>query len=168
MQQKWIGCASSNFRKGRHGYEPRVIVIHIVVGSLESAGMTFNDRCSAVSAHYGVGKTGEIHQFVEESDTTLHAGTVVRPTWRLLGPRVNPNYYTIGIEHEGTYVSADVPTALFDMSVLTCAWLCNQYGLDPHVAIVGHRDYNSTQCPGDVFYARLPELRDRVAEVMPG
>jgi len=80
----------------------------------------------------------------------------------------NKNSHTIGIEHEGTYVSADVPTALFDMSVLTCAWLCNQYGLDPHVAIVGHRDYNSTQCPGDVFYARLPELRDRVAEVMLG
>jgi N-acetylmuramoyl-L-alanine amidase len=80
----------------------------------------------------------------------------------------NNNSHTIGIEHEGTYVSADVPTALFDMSVLTCAWLCNQYGLDPHVAIVGHRDYNSTRCPGDVFYARLPELRDRVAEVMLG
>lgn len=39
---------------------------------------------------------------------------------------------------------------------------------DPHVAIVGHRDYNTTQCPGDVFYARLPELRDRVAAVLLG
>jgi len=40
------------------------------------------------------------------------------------------------------------------------------YGLDPHAAIVGHRDYNATQCPGNVFYARLPELRDRVAAVL--
>jgi hypothetical protein len=78
----------------------------------------------------------------------------------------NHNSHTIGIEHEGIYVTANVPTALFDTSVLTCAWLCNTYGLDPHVAIVGHRDYNTTQCPGDVFYARLPELRNRVAAAM--
>lgn len=80
----------------------------------------------------------------------------------------NNNSHTIGIEHEGIYVSQDVPVALFDMSVLTCAWLCTKYNLDPHVAIVGHRDYNTTQCPGDVFYARLPELRDRVAAVLFG
>ncbi|WP_328995378.1 peptidoglycan recognition protein family protein [Kribbella sp. NBC_01245] len=78
----------------------------------------------------------------------------------------NHNSHTIGIEHEGIYVTANVTTALFEKSVLTCAWLCQQYGLDPHNAIVGHRDYNSTQCPGDVFYARLPELRDRVATAL--
>lgn len=80
----------------------------------------------------------------------------------------NHNSHTIGIEHEGIYVSQDVTVALFDMSVLTCAWLCTKYNLDPHAAIVGHRDYNTTQCPGDVFYARLPELRDRVAAVLFG
>jgi N-acetylmuramoyl-L-alanine amidase len=80
----------------------------------------------------------------------------------------NNNSHTIGIEHEGIYVSEDVPVALFDMSALTCAWLCTKYGLDPQVAIVGHRDYNTTQCPGDVFYARLPELRDRVSEIVLG
>ncbi len=47
---------------------------------------------------------------------------------------------------------------------MTCSWLCEAYGLDPHAAIVGHRDYNPTQCPGDVVYARLPELRNRVAD----
>jgi hypothetical protein len=80
----------------------------------------------------------------------------------------NNNSHTIGIEHEGIYVSQDVTVALFDMSVLTCAWLCTKYNLDPHASIVGHRDYNTTQCPGDVFYARLPELRDRVAAVLFG
>lgn len=34
----------------------------------------------------------------------------------------------------------------------------------PQVAIVGHRDFVSTTvCPGDVLYARLPELRHVVA-----
>jgi hypothetical protein len=76
------------------------------------------------------------------------------------------NSHTLGIEHEGIYVSEDVTPELFEASVQTCAWLCGVYGLDPYAALVGHRDYNDTQCPGDVFYARLPELRDRVAEAM--
>ena len=156
MQQKWIGCASSNFRKGRHGYEPRVIVIHIVVGSLESAGMTFNDPCSAVSAHYGVGKTGEIHQFVEESDTTLHAGTVVRPTWRLLGPRVNPNYYTIGIEHEGLPQDR-WPEAQYRASSTLVREIANRWHIPlDRDHVIMHREIRASKsCPGSVDMDRL-------------
>jgi hypothetical protein len=76
------------------------------------------------------------------------------------------NDHTLGIEHEGIYVEEDVTAALFEASVQTCAWLCGVYGLDPYAALVGHRDYVSTECPGEVFYGRLPELRDRVAEAM--
>jgi hypothetical protein len=79
------------------------------------------------------------------------------------------NDHTIGIENEGLYVSAPVPAALFGSLVATCAWLCDVYGLDPFSAIVGHRDYvTSTVCPGDVLYARLPELRQRVAAALGG
>jgi hypothetical protein len=101
-RKEWIGCAAGNFRKGRPtGFAPEAIVIHIIDGSLQSAGVHFNDPASIVSAHYAVGKDGSIHQFVEESDTAFHAGVVVNPSWQLLKPRVNPNFYTIGIEHEG-------------------------------------------------------------------
>ncbi len=74
------------------------------------------------------------------------------------------NDHTIGIENEGIYVTASVPSALFSSLVVTCAWLCDVYGLNPYQAIVGHRDYVSTTvCPGDVLYGRLPELRQKVA-----
>jgi len=79
------------------------------------------------------------------------------------------NDHTIGIENEGLYTSEDTTTMLFDKLVHTCAWLCHVYRLDPHQAIVGHRDYvATTQCPGDVLYARLPELRDRAAQALVG
>lgn len=79
------------------------------------------------------------------------------------------NDHTIGIENEGIYVSEPVPSTLFDSLVVTVAWLCDVYDLDPFEAIVGHRDYVSTTvCPGDVLYARLPELRQRVADVLNG
>lgn len=74
----------------------------------------------------------------------------------------NHNSHTIGIENEGTYMTAAPTAALWNRLVQTCAWLCDVYDLAPS-AIVGHRDYNLTSCPGDVLYARLPELRNEVA-----
>ncbi|XVQ10957.1 peptidoglycan recognition protein family protein [Spirillospora sp. CA-255316] len=74
------------------------------------------------------------------------------------------NSHTIGIENEGTYSRAAVPGRLWSSLVETCAWLCTEYRLDPFRAIVGHRDLVATDCPGDVLYARLPELRGDVAK----
>src|SRR5947209_19366111 len=102
MEKKFIGAAAGNFRAGRPlNFKPEAIVIHIAVGRLHSVVAQFNDPNSTVSAHYCVGKNNEIHQYVEETDTAFHAGIVVNPAWPLLKPGVNPNFYTIGIEHEG-------------------------------------------------------------------
>ncbi|MEO3822969.1 peptidoglycan recognition family protein [Actinomadura sp. B10D3] len=73
------------------------------------------------------------------------------------------NEHTIGIENEGTYMTKAVPDRLWSSLVEVCVWLCQQYSLDPSSAIIGHRDLNNTSCPGDVLYARLPELRKAVA-----
>ncbi len=101
---------------------------------------------------------------LEGRDRSLWAITQRR---HVLGTQTaNHNSHTIGIENEGIYVSANPPAALFETLVQTCGWLCQQYSLDPYAAIVGHRDYVNTQCPGDVFHARLPELRDRVAAAL--
>ncbi|MGI5418460.1 peptidoglycan recognition protein family protein [Actinomadura luteofluorescens] len=78
------------------------------------------------------------------------------------------NQHTIGIENEGTYMSATVPGALWKSLMEVCVWLCQKYDLDPSEAIIGHRDYNNTSCPGDVLYARLPQLRRSVAERLEG
>jgi hypothetical protein len=74
----------------------------------------------------------------------------------------NHNSHTIGIENEGLYMTAAPTVALWAKLVETCVWLCDVYGLAPS-AIMGHRDYNATACPGDVLYARLPDLRNEVA-----
>ena len=76
------------------------------------------------------------------------------------------NDHTIGIENEGTYLKDDVPGRLWESLVDVCVWLCAAYGLDPSAAIIGHRDYNQTECPGDVLYRRLPRLRAEVAHAL--
>jgi hypothetical protein len=78
----------------------------------------------------------------------------------------NNNGHTLGIENEGTYTSVLPPAALWNALVKTLAWLCDDYGLDPHASIVGHRDYVATQCPGDALYAKLPQLRNDVANAL--
>jgi N-acetylmuramoyl-L-alanine amidase len=98
----WKGCAAGNYKIGRPGqFQPEAVVIHIMDGTLSGTDSWFNDTRAKVSAHYGIGKAGQVHQYVKEADTAFHAGTVDRPSWPLLKPRVNPNFYTIGIEHAG-------------------------------------------------------------------
>jgi len=72
------------------------------------------------------------------------------------------NDYAVGIENEGTYVTASPTTALWNSLVNTVAYICQQYAIAPS-RIYGHRDYNNTQCPGDRLYSMLPQLRDEVA-----
>ena len=90
-----------NFTKGRNGYRPIAIVMHIAEGTMPGAHAWFNNPSSKASSHYMIGKTGVIWQFVEESDTAWCNGAINKPTWKLLKPNVNPNLYTISIEHEG-------------------------------------------------------------------
>ena len=78
----------------------------------------------------------------------------------------NNNSTCIGIENEGLYMTVGPTQALTDSLVQTLTWLCGAYGLNPHSAIMGHRDFNATACPGDVLYAMLPELRNRVTQTM--
>lgn len=72
------------------------------------------------------------------------------------------NDVSVGIENEGTYTSATLPAVQYDALVRMCAWLCQQYGI-PATELYGHRDFLNTSCPGDVLYAKLPQLRRDVA-----
>ena len=105
---------SSNFWVGRKGYRPEAVVIHIMDGTLSGTDSWFANPASQVSAHYGIGKNGEAHQYVQEQDSAWHAGRVDAPVWKFIRPNVNPNLYTIGIEHEGK--SEDVWTAAMKQS----------------------------------------------------
>src|SRR5688572_30151261 len=106
----WVG--SPNRQKGRNGFKPEAVVVHIIEGTLASADSWFGTTKSKVSAHYGIGKTGEVHQYVGEADTAFHAGRVWKSKWGGLKAGVNPNLYTIGIEHEGQGTS-NWPDAMY-------------------------------------------------------
>ena len=92
-----------NFKNGRGGVKPDVIVVHIMEGSMSGTDAWFKNPASDVSAHYGVSKTGNVVQWVDDEDTAQHAGIVDKPSAAIVKerPGKNPNSYTLGIECEG-------------------------------------------------------------------
>lgn len=148
MEIKWVGSSNKNI--GRFGYRPEAIVIHIMEGTLAGTDAWFNNPSSRVSAHYGIGKNGKIHQYVMESDTAWHAGIIsVNATWSLLKPDVNPNYYTIGIEHEGFAAEPWTP-AMYRASAELIHEICMRWDIPiDRRHIIGHREiYTEKTCPG--------------------
>ncbi len=143
---------SPNIRRGRGGYKPIAIVCHIMEGTLPGTDSWFDQTRSHVSAHYGVGKNGEIHQYVAESDTAFHVGVVDHPAWPLLKAGINPNLYTIGIEHEGRDGDALTPAQLHASAALIAAiakrW---KIPLDAQHIIRHHDIRRGKPCPGAGF-----------------
>ena len=153
-----ISCAPGNFRSGRpSGNKPIAIVIHVMDGTLAGTDAWFNNPAAQVSAHYGVGVDGRIHQYVSEEDTAFHAGIVVNPTARLVleRPNVNPNFYTIGIEHEGhaedAWTSQQSAASASLVTDIGARWGIT---LDADHVFAHHEVRASKTCPGSVEKAR--------------
>jgi N-acetylmuramoyl-L-alanine amidase len=164
MNKDWVGCASGNFHKGRRGFRPEAIVIHIMDGTLAGTDAWFKNPRSSVSAHYGVGKHGEIHQYVAETDSAFHAGTVDHPSWTGIkrsqqnpGGYINPNYYTIGIEHEG-FATDQWPAAQIETSKALITEIAARWAIQLDEAhVIGHHQIRASKsCPGSVI--RISQL----------
>lgn len=144
---KWIG--SPNKSSGRSGYKPEGIVVHIMEGTLAGTDSWFKSTQSKVSAHYGIGQDGTVHQYVAESDSAWHAGRTFNCTWKGRRPGVNPNANTIGIEHEGQADSA-WSAPMYAASAELIADIANRWSIPlDRDHIVGHREiYGHKTCPG--------------------
>lgn len=149
-----VSIPSPNYTKGRFGYKPIAIVIHIMEGTLHGTDSWFQNPSSKVSAHYGIGKNGEIHQYVNENDTAWHAGRVANPTWSLIISKgvnkyINPNYYTIGIEHEG-YGDTEWTAEMYQSSSEMIKSIAAKWGIPINRDhIIGHHEiYAVKTCPG--------------------
>lgn len=170
-----LNIPSPNYLSGRKGFTPEAIVIHIMEGTLSGTDNRFRNRDSKVSAHYGVGTDGEVHRYVGESDTALHAGAVNEPEWTLIkvadnGRFINPNYYTIGIEHEGK-ADGDWTDAMYEASSQLVADICKRWGIPvDRLHVVGHREIFSLKaCPGSkVDLDKLVEMsKQKAAAAVP-
>lgn len=165
---------SPNYTNGRHSYSPIAIVIHIMDGTLSGTDSWFQEQNSKVSAHFGIGKNGDVHQYVLQTNTAWHAGRVHEPSWRLIKKTppgsanlyINPNYYTLGIEHEGKEDS-DWTDEMYQSSSQLIAALSKKWDIPlDRDHIIGHHEiYSLKTCPGSkVDLDKLINLASQVID----
>ncbi|MBW1598604.1 peptidoglycan recognition family protein [Streptomyces sp. JJ38] len=108
--------------------------------------------------HFVNSRGGWITEGRHQSLSTLQAG------WGLVqgAHTYGQNNQAIGIANEGSYhEGATPPDAQWEVLVILCAHVCEQYGIPSH-RIYGHQDFGDTLCPG-VLQDMLPRLREEVA-----
>jgi hypothetical protein len=141
-----------NHTKGRTR-DIDLIVVHVTEGSAASVRSWFAASIASVSAHYMVLVDGTIEQFVREEDTAWHAGRVDRATASLVTsrPGVNPNVYSIGIEHEGTG-KLPLTRAQQAASAALIRDICQRRRIPiDRTHIVGHHEiFAPKTCPGAI------------------
>jgi len=152
---KWVG--SPNYGEGRGGYGVIAIVDHITQGDYPGCLVWMQNPESKASAHFLITKVGEILQLVKEDNRAHHAGVVNSPSWKYYDGH-NPNYYTIGIEHEG-WTGQAMPEPQYKASLWLHMYLMNKFKLPANSDhIIGHFRINTDHagCPGTGFpWSRL-------------
>ncbi|WP_422769981.1 peptidoglycan recognition family protein [Plantactinospora sp. WMMC1484] len=147
---------------GSNSNDTSVAHAHALARSIQNFHM--DDRGWPDSGqHFTISRGGHILEGRHHSLPTLQAGSRMVEGTHCPGQ----NNQAIGIENEGTYIDGVPPATLYNRLVGLCAYMCQQYRIAP-TQIYGHRDFSATQCPGDRFYAMLPQLRSDVANRLAG
>lgn len=124
---------SSNFGERRDGLRPELVVIHYTaMKDCASAAKALCDPAREVSAHYLIGRGGEVLNLVPEQMRAWHAGA---GEWRG-GGDVNSRSIGIELDNDGlTPFSAPLMDALSPLlHKLLAAW-----GIGPE-GVIGHSD----------------------------
>lgn len=135
MRPESTWCPSPNFKASTKARGISVIVIHATATSgIESPKNWLCDPKSKVSAHYIIGRAGELLHLVQDSNVAYHAG---ESSWR---GREHVNSFSIGIElvnsNDGIMEYPEPQLAV--CAALTAA-LCKEHGVKLG-DVVGHKD----------------------------
>jgi N-acetyl-anhydromuramyl-L-alanine amidase AmpD len=136
----WVPASSANYTPANrtHDYPIDMIIIHDTEGSFATAVSIFQDPSRQASAHYVVGKAGQIDQMVLEHDIAWHAGN-----WDF-------NTRAIGIEHEGyAWTPGTFTTAEYLASARLAASICSRWGVPmDRLHVIGHNQVPDPNNPG--------------------
>ena len=155
----------NNYDVGRSGQKVKAVVMHIAAGSMAGIFPTFNDPNRLASAHFAIGKDGTIEQYVSIDDTAYAVGmrykdgnwynprgVLSKPTWMGMQPPLNPNLYTISVEHEGQ-PEDQWTQPMYDSNNRLLQWIAMQIDIMyvVHQTLIGHYEIDPVDrpnCPG--------------------
>ncbi len=109
--------------------------------------------------HLNQGWSGCGYHYVISKEGSIEAG---RPHWCVGAHDDNTNSHSIGIHVSGDFNVRKPTPAQIESTALVLAKICTDYGLPiTEEFVVGHRDTNSTACPGDNLYEILQTIRGK-------
>ena len=162
---EWRG--SPNFSEGRRGQRVMAICDHIMDGTMASSDSWFKQTTfenSRVSAHFGVGRSGLIYQWVNTNSTAWANGWGVPPpklydsslNWLqpVISGTINLNALTVSIEHEGQS-GQSLTEPQYQSSFALHKYVVSKFNIMlDRQHIIGHYQINSDTragCPGNGF-----------------
>ncbi len=129
-----IACPSPNCGPRRDGLTPELVVIHYT--AMPTAEAALERLCAPeheVSAHYLIGRDGQLWQLVDEDLRAWHAGA---GTWRGQGD-VNSRSIGVELDNSGLHPFSEPQIARLEM--LLCDILA-RWGIGPE-GVIGHQDF---------------------------
>lgn len=137
---------ATSHRSSRDTFKIDHVVLHYTTSSnIEGTishfkkGIVRNGKLIRTSAHYIVGRDGELVQMVNDSHASWHAGSSTM------------NKRSIGIEHVAQPGDRLTPQQSAT-SIQLIRWLLEEYNI-PRKNVIPHDHVKSTSCPGDLFSA---------------
>ncbi|WP_257894691.1 N-acetylmuramoyl-L-alanine amidase [Gymnodinialimonas phycosphaerae] len=125
---------SQNFGERRDGLRPELVVIHYTaMKDCAAAAKALCDPLRQVSAHYLIGRDGEVFNLVPEAMRAWHAGA---GEWRGRG---DVNSRSIGIELDNDGLSPFSEPLLTALETLLGSRLLADWGIGPE-GVIGHSD----------------------------
>lgn len=145
-----VWCAEGNYTKGRDGRKIEMITIHHMAGvlSAEQCGRIFQQVGRGASAHYGIGKDGEIGLYVDEYNTAW-----ANANWE-------SNCKAVTIETSNSSIGGNYPVSdrvlrkLIEL-VADIAIRNNLGTLVKGKNLTWHSMYANTNCPGDYLRSKM-------------
>lgn len=96
------------------------------------------------------------YHFVIRKDGTIERG---RPIWAVGAHAVGYNNYSIGICVSGNFMIGTPTAAQVESLAMLLANLCDDFNLPiDRDHILGHRELNDTDCPGDNLYYIMDKI----------
>lgn len=178
LQSIWKGALQ--FRVGRAGMLPTHMCLHIMDGSLIGTDAWFNNPACKASAHSGVGYDAQgkvqVHDYVHSADTAFAAGVTenIKGKWSQFkrtpaGVLINPNFYTLNLEHEG-HPGEEISEELYLASAGKFRFWHERFGIPIVIErYVYHSEiYPGHNCPGGaVIKEKLLEYVKKADPIFP-
>ena len=155
-----VPAHDGNYSLGRNGRKIEMITIHHMAGvlSAEQCGNIFKEAGRQASAHYGVGKDGEVGQYVDEANTAW-----ANANWDSNCRAVTVE--TSNCEKGGQWKVSDVVLEKLIELVADISKRNNLGKLVKGKNLTWHSMYAITSCPGEYLLSKIDYIVEKANKI---